>query len=349
MNTTNPTDIVITGTDSPDIQASSRHAIVFREVHASPLDHDRLPVEPLGIQLRRAREALGLSCMDVAQKLKLPHTVIESLEAERFEHIGYGIYLRGYLDKYLNLLGLPGTLANRVLDEHSALPPLVTTRALSRPRYLFERYSGSALYLILTGVIIVPSVLLAMHAGITHNNARIAPLNRPLAAVGAPIATPAKHIGQPLPSTTTVSAQPATPAAPAKPKEQPPLAASMAPFNTANAKTDNARPETKPPAAIPVTETKPVTTAHDLHLQLVKPSWVEVVEGGGQQLEYALLPAGSVRDYHSDKSLEVLLGNADGASVRIDGKPYDLSPYLHGNVARFKLAQGDWSISPSGG
>jgi len=44
-----------------------------------------------------------------------------------------------------------------------------------------------------------------------------------------------------------------------------------------------------------------------------------------------------------------LLGNAAGAKVSIDGKSCDLAPYQHGNVARFQLAKGDWSISPSGG
>ena len=40
---------------------------------------------------------------------------------------------------------------------------------ISHSRYLFQRYSVSALYLILTGVIIVPAVLLAMRASFEPN------------------------------------------------------------------------------------------------------------------------------------------------------------------------------------
>ena len=126
----------------------------------------------------RAREAKGLSCEAAAQTLKLPVAVLQSLETERFDRIGHAIYLRSYLSKYLQLLDLPQVLADRVVQENATpAPQLVTTGTVSRPRYLFDRYSGSALYLILTGVIVVPAVLLAMRAGFDQNLVRVAPLD----------------------------------------------------------------------------------------------------------------------------------------------------------------------------
>jgi cytoskeleton protein RodZ len=62
-----------------------------------------------------------------------------------------------------------------------------------------------------------------------------------------------------------------------------------------------------------------------------------------------LLPAGTVRSYASDKPLDVRLGNCNEASVEIDGKTLDLAPYRHANVAHFKLASGEATLSHSGG
>ncbi|MGA9333816.1 MAG: RodZ domain-containing protein [Rudaea sp.] len=301
----------------------------------------------LGLRLRESRVARGWSVEDVAHQLKLPHTVIEALEAEHFDRIGHGIFLRGYLAKYLQLLDLPQTLASSVLDDHDDLPPLVTSGAISRPRYLFDRYSGSALYLILTGVFVVPAVLLAMHAGLDAGIARIAPLDAPVPGVPATSAqgdVVTHEVTSSAKATSTTRHEPAHDAT-----DVPAVMASMATFTAGKQKPAEA-PALVLPAPTKVAEA-PVADdgSHSLHLQLVEPSWVEVEDGSGKQLEYALLPAGAVRDYHSKQSLSVLLGNASGVSIRVDGKPRDLAPYLRGNVARFKLADGDWTTSPSGG
>src|SRR5664279_144167 len=103
--------------------------------------------ESLGSRLRAAREARGMRCDEAAHKLKLPLATIQALEADRYERIGEGIYLRGYLTKYLQLLELPRVLAERALAAEEELPPLITSGTVSRPRYLFQRYSVSALYL----------------------------------------------------------------------------------------------------------------------------------------------------------------------------------------------------------
>ena len=301
--------------------------------------------ECLGQRLRGVREARGMSCEAAAQRLKLPLAVVQALEAERYDRIGHGIYLRGYLAKYLQLLDLPQVLAERVVNEHVELPLLVTSGTISRPRYLFNRYSVSALYLILTGVIIVPAVLLAMRTGFDQNLARIAPLDVPEAVAPATTSAgndnvvPTTSVAADSASTiaaSTTSAQPAPPVA-----DETPLVASMAPF-----------PAIKPAAGGDTGNSdKPAVAigAHNLRLSLTEPSWVEIVASDGQKLEYGLLPAGSVRNYRSDKALDVRLGNCIGASVELDGKTQDIAPYRHSNVAHFKLASGETAISHSGG
>jgi cytoskeleton protein RodZ len=287
--------------------------------------------ESLGLRLRAAREAKGLTCEAAAQNLRLPASVVQSLEAERFERIGHAVYLRSYLSKYLQLLDLPQVLAERVVHEHAAPPPqLVTTGTVSRPRYLFDRYSGSALYLILTGVIVVPAVLLAMRAGFDQNLVRVAPLettelNAP--AIKAPSEESAVAV-----NVTAAEQAPATSSA-SKPEAPAPFIASMAPF----------------PAPAKAADTPAHPGQHKVHLSLGEASWVEIVAGDGQKLEYGLLPAGSSRDYLSAQPLDVRIGNANGATLEIDGAAKDLAPYRHSNVAHFKVADGETSTAAHSG
>jgi cytoskeleton protein RodZ len=282
----------------------------------------------LGQRLRAAREARGLSCDAASHALKLPITVVKALEAEQFERIGHGVFLRGYLSKYLQLLDLPQVLADRVVQDHAELPPLTTNGTISHPRYLFERYSGSALYLILTGVIVVPAVLLALRAGFDQNLTRITPLDTPPPAIAASVSDHAIA----APAADSIVSQPAAPRAampaPAKPEEAP-LVASMTPFPAAAA-------ESKPAAV-----SAPVARhGNRMHLSLTQPSWVEIVDAAGTKIEYGLLPAGSERDYASDQELDIRIGNADGASLTLDGKPLDLANFRRANVARLKVVDG---------
>ncbi|HET7925168.1 MAG TPA: helix-turn-helix domain-containing protein, partial [Rhodanobacteraceae bacterium] len=116
-----------------------------------------------GQRLRAAREAKGLSHNDVAQRLRLPLRLIGRLENDDYSGMEQGVYLRGYLSSYARLVGVPTVAAETIASQHTHAAPLVATGKVSRSRYLFDRYSVSATYLILTGLIVVPAVWLATH------------------------------------------------------------------------------------------------------------------------------------------------------------------------------------------
>lgn len=319
---TSPVEIIVSEATIQPAEPSPMPADVLPEVpaHDPPQATAGAVGESLGQRLAAAREVRGLSCADAAAKLKLPLAVLQALEAEQFDRIGYGVYLRGYLSKYLQLLDLPQVLADRVVQQHASPPPLTTAVTKSRPRYLYERYSGAALYLILTAVIVVPAVMLATRGGLDKNLARIAPLD-------APAAIPATH----APVAASNSRDNASESAPqlSTPSpvqiDEPPLIASMTPF---------------PASAPAATQSSQPTLSHRLQLSLHETSWVEIVDANGQRLEYGLLPAGSVRDYSSNQALDVRLGNAEGATIVLDGKSLDLAGYRRANVAHLRIADG---------
>lgn len=293
---------------------------------------------PLGQRLTAAREARGWKREEVASRLRLPVQIVQSLEKGDYQRTSYSIYLRGYLTSYTRLLDLPSILVENVLREHGQTPDLVTSNPVSKSRYLFDRYSVSALYLILTGVIIVPAVWLAMRTTFEPNLAQFTPLDTPLATTTHDVALPEQSTANPPApagntAADTAAASKITPAESTSTATSP-LIASMAPFP--------ATPAEKP-SGTPATTSNP--DAHAVHLNLRDASWVEIVSADGQRLEYGLLQAGTDRTYSSDKALEVRLGNSAGATVEIDGKPIDLAPYRRSNVAHFKLFGPDQPVS----
>lgn len=325
--------------DQPHVDEHDMPPVEAMEVASAmpeTLADDPVETESLGQRLRAAREARGMTREEAAARTKLQLSVLDALERDEFERIGHGVYLRGYLHKYLALLELPRILADRVLEDHSNLPPLTTSGTISRPRYLFERYSGSALYLVLTGVIIVPAVLLAMRAGFDSNLVRIAPLDSSETASVAHNDTEQKPSN---PAAPAVDILPNIKPAPSAAEERP-LAASMTPFASTPTAVD--APKQADEGAAPLGQ-------HALKITLAEPSWVEVTTADGQKLDYGLMPAGTTRTYHSAQSIDARLGNVSGATVEVDGKAQDLTPFRHANVAHFKLSGGDTTLSHSGG
>jgi cytoskeleton protein RodZ len=319
-----------------DGKASPEHVAATEEMNLTMREHS----EPtFGQRLRVAREKKSLSRAEIAQRLKLPLRLVERIENDDYAGMDEGVYLRGYLSSYARIVEVPLIAAESVAAQHTRSAPLVATGKVSRSRYLIDRYSVSATYLVLTALIVVPAVWLATHGGLEQNLARTTPLDSPGTSIAVPpaemAATEAEKSGAGVTSASDgVSSDAASTAAatePPKPQEQMPVVASMAPFGTSSA---------TPPA--PHAEPKPaVAGAHSLTLKLNAASWVEIVSADGSKVEYGLLPAGAEKTYTSDGALSVRLGNADGAEVIVDGEAIDLAPFRHSNVARLSLFGAD--------
>lgn len=290
--------------------------------------------ERLGQRLRAAREHRGWSLADVSARLKLPVRLISRLESDDYAGLTEGVFLQGYLASYSRLVGVPVEEATRIAAQHTHDAPLVATGTISRSRYLFDRYSVSATYLILTAIIVVPAVWLATHGGLEQNLARTTPLDPPanIAAAPAHDAAPAgtaETSADAVAAATPSESQQSTQSLPLPQVEQSPVIASMTPFPASPAAPTPAPAESAPAAV--------GSGAHTLQLKLSEQSWVEITAADGRKLEYGMLAGGSERSYRSDGPVSVRLGNAQGAQVRSDGSLIDLAPFQRGNVAHVKL------------
>lgn len=286
--------------------------------------------EGIGARLASARAARGLSLESCASSLKLPLRVLRKIEAEDYSGIDSKVYLASYLGSYARLLEVPQAVVEEALAQIAPeTPSLVATGTLPRGRYLVERYAVGATYAVLTAMIAVPLVWLGLRGGLDTRLTQFAPLDVPTTSSSTRNAAGSRSAA----AQRSAAATPSTPAATAAATDNKPLMASMTPFSAMET----------PPSAAPA----PAAAAHSLRIRLDAASWVEVTDASGNRLEYDLLPAGSDREYHSDAPLEVRIGNAGAARIEADGKPLDLAPFQHANVAHFHLFKADDTPTPA--
>ncbi|MEO8998600.1 MAG: RodZ domain-containing protein [Rhodanobacter sp.] len=289
-----------------------------------------------GHRLHAAREARGLNLEACAHTLKLPARVLRQLERDQYDGIDSKVYLASYIGKYARHLGVNEASIQVELDRIKQVEPtLVATGGISHSRFLLDRYATAATYVVLTAVIVVPMIWMGVRGTLDRDLSHLAPLDAaPVAQLDAPVTT----------SSTAVSSRRVVPLSPspipqAQGQEQESLMASMAPFpNLDNGSLSSAKSTV--PAAVDAG-----SGGHSLGLNLSAASWVEVVDSNGTRLEYGLLPAGSNKTYHSDKPLDVRLGNASGAQISIDGQSVGLDNFRRANVARFRVQMQDGKAS----
>jgi cytoskeleton protein RodZ len=296
---------------------------------------DTTPTGPtLGERLRASRERHGMSLQDCAQALRLPTRVLRKLEADDYAGIDYSVYLRGYLRTYAEHVRLDRVHVEALLDTlDTRQPELVAGPSIPAWKRIIERYSSSATYIVLTAVIVVPLIWFGLNGMLKRDMARLAPLN------ATPVGTPSDAGGAGHASNTAVASRDAGNAdaavgrdgAQSPAQSQKPLMASMAPFS---AMQSPLQPETELAKPTKQATPAPAATGTRLSVSLQQPS-----------LEYALLPAGTHRDYRSDQPFNVRIGNAEGAQVDVDGKPIALDRFQHGKVAHFNVT-GDGTIRP---
>lgn len=270
----------------------------------------------IGAALAAARRARGLELAQCAHQLTVPVQVLRRLEDGALGPLDTGLYLRGHLRSYGALLGIGHEMledfAQRLAPE--VPPPLVASGRMPSARYVLERYLRAGISIALTIAIAAPVVWFAMHSDGSHGGARLQSID------SAPVmvvqhSSPAGKTGEVAPPAEVQSTIV---------QSQQPLLATMTPF--VSRETQSSGPQ-QPAAA---------AAGHLLAIHLNAPSWMEVTTEGGKHLEYGLLLPGSY-SWNAHASLHVLIGNANAATVTVDGKPFALKDISANNVARFSI------------
>lgn len=92
------------------------------------LDDVPIRVSP-GAMLQAAREARGLSALDVAQRLYWLPEYVALIERDEFDRLRRPAFARGYVRAYARMLGLDETLVLAGYDEVRPVPVMSSVRA----------------------------------------------------------------------------------------------------------------------------------------------------------------------------------------------------------------------------
>jgi cytoskeleton protein RodZ len=266
----------------------------------------------IGERLRAGRERSGLSIAAAAEKLHLDPKVIEALEADRFSELGASVYVRGHLRRYADFVGEPGAELVSSYSARDARPP---PPDLTQIPHAERRTDPRRLVTPLVGLSSAAVLLLAIWwvlAGSRSGESDTA------SALPTPVV-------QPDPAAASATPALATPVAMASSTPVPAPAAGSTPAATPNTETAPVKRE----EVAPVRETR-------LKLDLTNDSWVEVYDSRGERLFYDVASAGSVQSVAGRGPLRVVLGNAAGVTVEVDGQSRQIpESAIDGEGARF--------------
>lgn len=295
-----------------------------------------------GERLRETREARGISRAEVAAQLHLNEQTITALEQNDPSRLPAPIYVRGYVRAYARLLGLDEA---ELLEQYRPADsqPLRTVgisqgerKRLARPLIPWNLVGGILILAMLVGVgvFVVPPLWDRFQGDVQTEMSELPPQAPESETEVEPPAAVADG-GVRLPD---ISSMPETP------PEQPTIAPAPVPEAT-DIETPQAREEIvrvpaqertpDPPAPEP--REPPAQDMREVELLLNEDSWVSIRDAADRRLLVGLYKAGSRHEVSGEPPLQVVLGNAAGVELRVDGEPYPLDDYAPGSVARFTL------------
>jgi cytoskeleton protein RodZ len=267
----------------------------------------------IGERLRAGRERSGLSIAAAAEKLHLDAKVIEALEADRFTELGASVYVRGHLRRYADFVGEPGAeLVSSYSARDARPPPPDLTQVPQAERRADPRRLVTPLVGLACGAVLLVAIWWVLSGSRPGSPESASALPVPVVQPGDPAAAnTSSGVATPvvLSSSTPVNSAAGKP--------------------TAAAGVDGAAAQPKREDTASVRETR-------LKLDLTNDSWIEVYDSRDKKLFYDVASAGSVQTVSGRGPLRVVLGNAAGVTVEVDGQARAIpAGAIDGEGARF--------------
>ncbi|WP_028117374.1 RodZ domain-containing protein [Ferrimonas senticii] len=298
--------------------------------------------ETPGPLLRDAREQLGLSTQQVAQRLNLRHSVVLGIEQDNYEAGMSVTYVRGYIRNYARLVGLNEQRLNSALDSvyKPAIDPSMqsfserTKRDRTNGRWQALTWLIAAALLIALGWWLVTTQL--SNSEPTRELPEAASLVTPAPIASAP-SVPVPAVGERATVAIPTSddsqvAEPGEVIAATPVAEATPLVATDSVVATAESPV-----AAEVPAAASADET--VAVVDSLTISLSADCWMLVQDADGQTLLEGLKPAGYSTILAGNSPYKIRLGAPEAVSLSYNGEAVDLSKFRAGKVARLTVPQ----------
>lgn len=321
-----------------------------------------------GDMLRQAREQLGYSQTDIANRLRLRLSVIDDIESNCFDIEKISTFTRGYVRSYAKYVGLDDVAVVALLDDYGHSKPKAQEMQSFSRRTKREAHDSRIMGLtwilavIFVGVTAVwwwqnshldqdltPAVKVAKEQSLTSEtissttvapsavvaSTEIAPVSAAKASANSDVSqTPSANTEIATSAVNTSTSTSITSTAPVITN----MATETAPVTDATSSTD----ATSIIDAIPANEiATPVVNkaAPALQLAFSADCWVDIRDANGKRLQSGIKKAGQLIDINGKAPFRVRLGAPSAVKIEIKGQPFDLSRYPASKPVTLMLPQ----------
>ena len=282
------------------------------------------PQPQVGQQLRLAREARGLSVLDVAQTLKLGSRQLEALESGDWETLPGNTFVRGFVRNYARIVQIDPVPLMTLLDGVLVKPAsnlAVNEQSLSQMPQTGRAVSGRDRMVMFAGFCLV--VLAALVYFLLANNlsAWRDGLQELLDSLARKDETVAVAV-QPA------SSEPVFPPGTTPQQIMNPQSLPAAPVESAVGGSDS-----PVPASASGADVKP----GQIRFTVDKESWVEIRDRDNKPVFSQRVAPGVTQDLNGQGPFSLVVGYAPGVKIFWHGQQVDLAPHTRGDVARLVL------------
>jgi len=316
----------------------------------------------IGARLRAGREKLGLTVLQVAERIHTDPKIVEAIEVENFEALGAPVYARGHIRHYAELVGASATELIALYADMSKVAQPDLTRIVKAPAGTNSNKLVAPALLVMAVFAVAGAVwwvsalskkkpqLTETHVvGDESGSEQAAPTAPESASSSAPPSvttaqTPPPASAQsksgdrgPPPGAMAMTMQPrqgataASPGAGAQPGRSGAATGSVGSTPAtqparagAGAATASAGGAAAPAPALPRSKNQSQVT-----LRYSADSWTEVYDASGARLFYDVGAANSVQTVVGTPPLRVVLGNAAGVAVEFNGHNTPIANLSH--------------------
>ena len=274
-----------------------------------------------GKRLAEARRLREISILDIAKELHLDEPKVRALEQNRFEALGAPVFVKGYIRKYAELVGVPvdDVLADyRQFEQRDEQPPIVGLRKPPRAGISPGPWLGAIL-----GILVVAGGAWLWLSGAfdpifsAREPAALAPFEPQAPAADE---TAARQEPEPAVDERVADAEAPAPARAETPGDS------------------GAEEQEAPPVFEPPPPSSPGEGEVGLTVAFSGDCWTEVSDASGSRLYFGLGKAGETMSVVGTAPLHVLLGDSENATVSVDGEAFPIPPSARrGDTARLTI------------
>jgi cytoskeleton protein RodZ len=296
-----------------------------------------IPQTGVGGRLRQARTAQNIALVTVAEHLHMTVGVVTALEQDDYTKLPTRVFVRGYIRNYARLVNEP---VDDILAEFDqAWPPTEQPMKIQLPpRLAADTHPKHRWRQIVTWLILLLGTLLfllwwqgylsqvwqqriQLSASVSQESDLLVP----------PIPVPVSE-QQPINQASVLAAPDQQPASSPEPDDTPQE------VGNTPATPPEPEPENTMLAEDPAAEDgELVVAAPVVTIRFNRVSWVNIRDHSGAYQLTGRMTAGEQHQFGGEAPYQLVIGNAAAVELSIDGQPYDLSPHIRSNVARFTL------------